>query len=32
MMEEKYITLDKNNIDMEHICCAFSGNNILSVL
>lgn len=24
MMEEKYITLDKNNIDMEHICCAFS--------
>ena len=23
-MEEKYITLDKSNIDNEHICCAFS--------
>lgn len=24
IMEEKYITLDKSNIDNEHICCAFS--------
>lgn len=23
-METKYITLTKDNIDKEHICCAFS--------
>ena len=24
MMEAKYITLTKENIEKEHICCAFS--------